>query len=138
MTSGAARPTGITILAVLAAIGGIGNLLIGAGVVTGVTGYGYISVPNETLNLGFGIGWLALGILELAFAWGAWTLKPWGWVLGVVIAIAAIVDQIVYGLASGEVVSSLISLGGIVGIAVPIIILYYLYRPGVKAAFGRA
>jgi hypothetical protein len=37
------------------------------------------------------LGALALSALYLALAYGAWTLKPWGWTLGVIAGAATIV-----------------------------------------------
>ena len=75
---------------------------------------------------------LVVSILYLLFAYGAWTLKPWGWTLGVGLAVASVVITLI-GLTQGtqELVGALISL------AISGVILYYLFQPDVKAAFGR-
>ena len=67
-----ARPTGITILAVLAAIGGVFGLLGGFGVlfVGGIVSSGAVVV--------LGLCALAYAGLLIAFAWGAWTLQAVG------------------------------------------------------------
>jgi hypothetical protein len=73
-----------------------------------------------------GVVLLALGILDLYAAWGAWNLKAWAWTLLVVLAVIGVV------LALLSLRSSWISL------VVNAVVLYYLFRPEVKSAFQRA
>ena len=132
-TPTAARPTGITILAVLAAIGGVLGILAGIAIV-GIGGFAAASSGTAAyfgLGAVAGIIVLALGVLNLAFAYGAWTLKPWAWPLGVGLQVASLIWA---GLAilGGDVS------GQIIGIAISAIILYYLFQPNIKAVFGRA
>jgi len=123
----AARPTGITILAVLSAIGGVLSLFSGFVVL----GLGSAIFGGAGALLGLVI--LALAGLSIALAWGFWTLQPWAWPLGVVLEGASILLAIVqfFG-ANTSIVSTLIS------IAVAGVILYYLNQPGIRALFGRA
>ena len=113
------RPTGVTILAILALIGGLLNLFFGG--VEAVMG------PMAIM----GIGLLVVGVLQLVVAFGLFTLKGWAWMLAVVLqAIAIILNVFRMG---GEntvpvVIATLVSVG----------ILYYLFRPHVKQAFGRS
>ncbi len=135
------RPTGVTILAILAAIGGILALcgalaLIGlGGVVGGILG-GRVSPTAGFLvgALGVVVGLITLAIasLNLAFAYGAWNLRPWAWMLG-------IVTEIISGLLSLiRLVDGRGSVGGeAVNIAIAAIIVYYLMTPEVRKAFGR-
>jgi hypothetical protein len=128
-----ARPTGVTILAVLAAIGGVLGLLAGIALL-GLTGAAAAGGSGLLASYGaiFGILAIAQGALALAFAYGAWTLQPWGWMLGVV----------AFGLSLALSVLNVVGGGNIGSQAVPIVIgiaiLYYLFTPAVKQAFGRA
>ena len=122
MQGTAQRPMGITILAVLAIIGGALNLIGSLGL----------------LSLGFGsllgiiaILILVLGVAQLAFGYGAWTLQPWAWMLGVAVEGAIIILNIVWIIAGAPITSVIISM--IVAAA----ILYYLFTPEVKRAFGQ-
>ena len=88
-----ARPMGITILAVLSAIGGVLSILGGLALV-GLGGFAAASTGQAALfGLGtiFGVLLLASGVAGLAFAYGAWTLQPWAWVLGVALQIISLV-----------------------------------------------
>jgi hypothetical protein len=136
MTTPAERPTGVTILAILAAIGGVfgilgGIVLIGAGGVAAGAGAGGLG----GLAAIFGLVTLVLAVVSLVLAYGFWTLKPWAWPLGVGLQIASLVFTAITILLSGDIVSGLT--GSIIGIVISIIILYYLFQPHVKAAFGR-
>ena len=125
-----ARPTGITILAILAAIAGvfgllgglvvlgIGGALVGTGLLGGLVGI-------------IGLIVLVVAIGELAFAYGAWMLKPWAWTLGVAVEIVGIASAVLYLLAGQSIGSQLI------GIVISLAILYYLDTPAVRTAFGQ-
>jgi hypothetical protein len=122
-----ARPTGITILAVLAGIGGVFGLLGGFGVL--FVG-GVVASPAVMV---LGLCALAYAALLVAFAYGAWTLKPWAWPLGVAVAIFGIVVSILQVVLGGSSIFS-----QIISIAIDGGILYYLNQPGIKSLFGRA
>ena len=129
-----ARPTGVTILAILAAIGGVLGLLSGVallglgGIAAGATG----NAAFFGLGAFAGIISVAIAIASLAFAYGAWMLQPWAWSLGVVLQLVSLVWAVLL-VVSGE---SIFSQG--ISIVISGIILYYLNQPHVKAAFGRA
>ena len=120
------RPLGITILAILAAVGGVLGLL------GSVALLGLFSAAGGLFMI-LGLISLVLSVLYLVFAFGAWTLKPWGWTLGVGLAAASVVITLI-GLTQGT--QELV--GAIISFAISGVILYYLFQPDVKAAFGRA
>jgi hypothetical protein len=125
--TGVQRPTGITILAVLAAIVGVLLLLVGLGAI------GLSGAAGTASGLVLLAGLLALitAFIELAFAYGAWTLKPWAWVLGVVGAGLSLLQSILSVIGRGTLASE------IVNIVIAAAILYYLNTPAVRRAFGR-
>jgi uncharacterized membrane protein HdeD (DUF308 family) len=113
MESQKLRPLGVTIISILTAIGGIVFLASGA----------------VLLVVGIGIILLALGIAYFVMAYGLWTGKRWAWtvtlilsVIGIIVAIASIV--------AGNV-------GAIISIIIHGVVIYYLYKPNVKAFFGK-
>ena len=128
------RPTGITILAVLSAIGGCLALLAGlfATVLGGAVGAATGSAAVGGLVTVLGLIAIVYGALSLAFAYGAWTLKPWAWNLGMASQIVGIGLAIVYVATNNAPISS-----EILNIAISGVIIYYLNTPAVKAAFGR-
>ena len=121
-----ARPTGITILAILSAIGGVLGLFGGFVVL----GRGATILGGAGVLLALAI--FALAALSLALAWGFWTLQPWAWPLGVVIQGANIILAIVQFLTANTGIFSTI-----LSVAIAGAILYYLNQPTIKALFGR-
>jgi hypothetical protein len=120
------RPTGITILAVLAAIGGVFGLLGGFVIFLGGT------VLFGALGGLLGLAYLAYAALLIAFAYGAWTLQPWAWALGVAVAAFGIILGVLFIIGGSSIVSQIIS------IVIDGAIIYYLNQPTIKSLFGRA
>ncbi len=136
------RPTGITILAVLAIIGGVLSLfgalaLIGAGaLVAGGTlvanGTTYPASASGGLYI-LGVIFLVLGVLDIVVGIGFFRLSPWAWMLGIILQGVGLV------LAIAEIALRYATLNGnILGMIVNAAILVYLLTPGVRQAFGRA
>jgi len=138
----AARPTGITILAILALIGGVFGLIGGLGMIAGGALIGGMVGGAEGAAFGgfaFVLGIITLigAVVYLAFFFGSWTAKPYGWMLGIIAALWSIVTQAITVLLSGDIMGNLFNVGTIIGVAIPVVIMYYLMTPGVKAYFGR-
>lgn len=126
------RPLGVTIIAILLAIGGVSQVLVGTEGL-GITSLGIGAVVDAA-----GIsGWAAIvgGVLTIIAAGGLFTLKSWAWllvvaVLGirVIVDVWALVTHGTGGAIAGAVIGNLV----ISGVA-----LWYFMRGNVKAAFGR-
>jgi len=124
------RPLGVTILAVLAAIGGVLGILAGFAllalssvtdaVIPGISGlFSLLAVVTIVVSVG-----------DLVFAYGAWTLKPWAWMLGIVLEVVGVVVNILeFRTATAS--------STVVAIVIAGIIIYYLYQPHVRRAFGQ-
>ena len=150
------RPTGVTIIAILTVIGGILLLLSGVASVTIGT---LISVnPGDTAStsraaaqflgiLAAGVGGvlLVIGIGYLVMFYGLLKGKGWAWTITIILLIIGIAIQIVSTSVGSVFTASLHNssnvssgiIGAIIGIAINVVILYYLYRPHVKAYFGK-
>ena len=107
------RPLGVTIISILTAVGGIIFLL--SGIISLIVGIGFVLI--------------ALGIAYLVMAWGLWNGKGWAWIITLILAAIGIVVGI------GSLVTG--NGGAVIGIIIEAVIIYYLYRPNVKAFFGR-
>ena len=127
------RPTGVTVIAVLAAIGGIAPLAYGIISIIGSAATFLSTADSPALPvLAIGLVWLGVAAVYLGVAWALYTLKPWAWY-----AVALV--------AAGHVVLNVLAaLGGNLGwpqallaSVVPAIILVYLLRADVRGAFGR-
>ena len=141
------RPTGVTILAVLAIIGGVLEIfaalsvigllfaalaLSGAAAAGGAVG-GAASVAAAGLVGIFVTIWLGiLGVISVIYGVGALGLKPWAWTVGVIWCyVAAISDVVNMFTSRGGIISA------IIGILIALAILYYLFTDEVRAAFGK-
>ncbi len=128
------RPIGITILAVLAAIGGFFEILAGLSLL-GIGGLGFFggaTVEGGAVSV-VGLIALLIGIVSVLLAWGFWTLKPWAWMIGVALYVIQVIQVIAgYFLVEGTSIVSVL-----IGLIIPGIILYYLMSANVRAAFGR-
>jgi hypothetical protein len=158
------RPIGVTIIAILTIISGI--LLLLSGVALAALG-AFISVnPIDTTtttttttsssNIGaqfigiisaaVGGVLLVIGIGYLVMSYGLLKGKGWAWTITIILIIIGVVIQIVSTSIGSVFTASLHNasnatsgiVGSIIGIAINIVILYYLYRPYVRAYFGKA
>ncbi len=135
------RPMGITILAILGIIGGVLGILGGCGVVAGGALLGAAGVQAGESNVGalggllsvYGILLLVISVAWIVFGIGAWTLKPWAWMLGLILVGASIVLSLLSIIAGWSTIGS-----QIISIVIDAVIVYYLMTPDVKRAFGRA
>jgi hypothetical protein len=137
----APRPVGISILAVIDFLFGTLAVLFGFLLIwfsgalvslarsanlegVGVAGIGalsaFISVAGGAAVIG--------GLISIFLGYGFWTGRGWAWIVGVILGILGVI---------GGVFVSLGSYVGIVTLGVDLIILWYLFRPRVKAFFGR-
>jgi uncharacterized membrane protein HdeD (DUF308 family) len=107
------RPLGVTIIAILTAIGGIVFLASGA----------------VLLIVGIGIILLALGIAYFVMAYGLWIGKRWAWTITLILSVIGIIVAIASIVAGNA--------GAIISIIIHGVVIYYLYRPNVKAFFGK-
>ncbi len=78
--------------------------------------------------LAVGVVLTILGLIGLVIGWGLWTLQPWARVLALVFVILAFVVNL------ASIVAGNFG-GGVVGVIIDLLLLWYLTRPGVKAAF---
>ena len=136
------RPTGITILAILAIVGGVLSLfgalaLIAAGalVAGGTLAANGTTYPASAAGALYALGviFLVLGVLDIVVGIGFFRLSPWAWMLGIILQGVGLV------LAIAEIALKYSSLNSeILGMIVSAGILVYLLTPGVRQAFGRA
>ena len=115
------RPTGVTILVILMAISGTFVVLIGLlfstyAAIVGIDTGAFLGVISGVLVI--------LGIATLVTAWGLEKGKSWAWSITRILVIISIVFDIISQ--------------NVIGLIIDGVILYYLYRPVVKAYFGKS
>ena len=117
------RPFGVTLIGILWIILGFFILLMG------VTFGALISLFSGIFGIAAGAVIVLFGLITLALGVGCFKGWPWIWTVGVLFTGINLVMAIISLLATGGV--SLISL------LLSVIILYYLFQPGVKAWFKK-
>jgi hypothetical protein len=132
------RPIGVTILAILVILGGVG--LIGALLLfilsAAIAG---VPVPNGFHNLSAGsvitVGAVALvlGALDIVWGIGALQLRPWAWMLGIALGVLNIL-----GSGLNLVVGRGLQPSDFISVVLAVIIIVYFFTPRVRRAFGRA
>ena len=116
-----ARPTGVTIVAILALVAGL------LGLVASVTILGL----GGSLAIFSGLITLAISVAELAMGYGFWTTQAWSWRLGAVLAFANPLWEIARFLFRGADPLNLV-----VAVVFAGIWLYYLNLPSIRTIFG--
>lgn len=74
---------------------------------------------------------LVAALLNLAVGYGFWTLQPWAWLVGIITQGLDILG------ALGDISSHGLTFQTLVKLVLAAAILYYLFTPHVRRAFGR-
>ncbi len=156
------RPIGVTIIAILTIIAGAFSLIFGIGLIT--LGVVLPTLPPSVFNqsqiqgnltdgqappippgippmalqsllgglgIAFGAVLVAIGIVSFIVAYGLLKGRGWAWTATIILSIISIVWNAI-------TIATAANFGGIISIIIDAIIIYYLYRPHVKAYFGKA
>ena len=83
------------------------------------------------LGIAFGAVLVAIAIVSFIVAYGLLKGRGWAWTVTLILSIISIVWNAI-------TIATAANLGGIVSIIISAVIIYYLYRPHVKAYFGKA
>jgi uncharacterized membrane protein (DUF2068 family) len=113
---------GVTVIGVVAFLGGIFGLLGGFAAVSGFA--------SEPLALGVVV--VVFGVLGIVLGVGFLRGYPWAWKLGLIVYVLSLplgAFEVTLG-GSGSV-------GGVIRVVVGLAIIYYLMRPHVKAFFRK-
>ena len=87
------RPTGVSVLAILALIGGVLALLAAVSGTLGAWAFG----AGLSVALFYAAYSLVLTVFYLVFAFGMWGLKPWAWTVGIICMVLSVFGNL-YGL----------------------------------------
>jgi hypothetical protein len=107
------RPLGVTIIAILTVIGGLA----------------FVAIGIALLIIGIGFGLLVISIAYFVMAYGLWTGKRWAWTITLILSGIGII----LGIAS----IAFAHIGAVFHIIISAVIFYYLYRPNVRAFYGK-
>ena len=140
------RPIGVAALAVVAAITGVVDVVTGLGDI-GIAGgflsdHGFGDKINTIMNL-VGLALVAVGILGLATGFGLWRGRDWAWLITrlwasvcIVVGIVGVGVSLLSDTLTGTILAAILGAAGPAVAAA--VVLWYLYQPHVKAAFGRS
>ena len=142
------RPIGVTIIAILIIIGGIALLIGGLGFIAfaGILSISSSEITSNSLieiaSLSFlpmGIGMMIIGIIYLAVSYGLLKGKGWAWIVTIIVTIIGLIIEIVSAVITGLVTSSIEAalVSHVIVIIISGVIIFYLYRPNVRAYFRR-
>jgi hypothetical protein len=134
------RPLGISILAILELLFGVLALIFGAilaaasgAIVSAASSVGLGSISSGVLGtfiavLGGGVA--VAGLIGILIGWGLWTGRGWARIVAIILTAIGVI---------GGLVTLILSIyTGIVSLIIDLLILWYLFRPNVKAYFSKS
>lgn len=129
------RPLGVTILACLALVQGVVGLVwpVLLIVLARVAGNYFDSRAVGWIGTAVGVLKLIAPLFSLVLAYGAFRLRSWAWMLGLLTVSLSLASGLGSYVLRGEGWWDLVRFT-----AIPAVILGYLLTPGVRRAFGRA
>ena len=119
-------PVGVVLLGFVALVAGVAHLF------SGLTLMGYVAFWDGELGSGmflWGAITFALGIAFMACAMSLWSTATWAWLFTNFVAVIGLVDAVFVLLASHDIAQ------GVAVALLPIVVLWYLHQPGIKATF---
>ncbi len=120
-------PIGIIIIAFFALMAGVANLVVGVQI-TGWVAFGPGDVGNGSFL--WGLLTLGIGIAYIAAALALWARQAWAWFFTFLLAIFGLLDAVFVTIGTGSLSY------GFAAALIPIVVIWYLNRPGIQGAFG--
>ena len=128
MARDAPRPILITIIAILEFLIGLFLLIGGILLIAGVVSAGDIDPELADLGNVASIAMIVIGLINLVIAGGFWNGWSIMWYIGLIVNGIGLIVAI-YGLITTGI-------GSAIPLVIYAVILFYLFRPGVKDFFG--
>ena len=134
------RPTGVTIIAILNILGGIGALIAGFGMMALSVEFQYYLSDEEAALVSImagilGMVFIIIGFVDLVIGYGLWTLKGWARMAAIIMAIIGIIGNIggtiwMMSIGAADTIGSVI-----LSVLISGIIIWYLSKPNIKEVF---
>jgi hypothetical protein len=119
-------PIGITVLGLFALMTGISQAFTGFQLM-GIVAFGPVPTGNGVFISG--LVSVIVGVVYLAVAFGAWSLKPWTYAFGLIMSVIGIFNGVLMMLMTGSLAY------GVAVLVFPTIVYLYLSRTEVRDAF---
>jgi len=139
------RPTGVAVIAILsflfAGLCVLGALLFfvgGAFVGQILANMPGISALGGSIVAAVGVVFLLIGALYAITGYGLWALKNWGRVIMIVLMSLGLVFGLIGLVAVFSNFTAGMAVGQVIRLVICAWILWYLFQPNVKQAFGQA
>lgn len=89
------------------------------------------------IPLALGVVMLILGIAYLIVSYGLLKGKGWAWTITIIVTIIGLIIQVISAIITGSIASSIVYglISHMIGIIISGIIIFYMFRPHVKAFF---
>lgn len=142
------RPTGVALIAVFHFISAL--FFVGTAVIMFVGGtllgamFGGTMGSEAGAGLGFlvgalgGVVFLGVAVVAAVAGYGTWSLREWGRILSIVMAVISLLFSFPGFLMMGLHLHLFIGTYRLFRIAIAILIIWYLMQPQIRAAFQRA
>ena len=105
-------------------------MILNLAILTVIAGIAFAAIGAILLAVGIGFALVALAIAYFVVAYGLWKGKRWAWTITLILSAIGIIS----GIASIAVGNA----GAVFHIIINVAIIYYLFRPNVKAFFGKS
>jgi hypothetical protein len=122
------RPIGVTLLGILFLAAGISYLLLGLQMMGAVT---FGPLQSGSGVWAYGLLVTLTGVAFAAAGFACWSLQPWAWLLGQILAVFGLIEAVLVWLSTGDFGA------GVAAGLFPLLVLWYLNREPVKRAFGQ-
>jgi hypothetical protein len=138
------RPTGVTIIAILAFLGAIGAACLGLLMFVGsafVASF-FANMPGMGAMAGgvtavIGVFCLFFAVLYGVTGYGLLALKNWARIITIVLSVIGLIFGLLGLVAAFAHFGMGILVGQIIRVAIAALVLWYLFQPNVKQAFGQ-
>jgi hypothetical protein len=140
------RPGGVTVLAILNFVAAAALVCLGLAIILGAGLFGTMAGAHErgAMILFAGLGALGavffflMAIVSAAIGYGMWNLQNWSRIVSIALCCLGILAGFL-GMMTGVIrFHPFFMMGSIFRMAVAAIIIWYLFQPHVKRAFGTA
>lgn len=128
------RPFGVSLISILVAIDAVIGMFA-AFAMLGLSVFSFFDVPHIGAAFALsviGIFVLIITLVQLVVAAGLWSLEKWAWMVAVVICWIDVIFGAISGIINAQTFGAVL-----LGIVIPLIVLFYLYSEGVRKAFSR-